>query len=126
MSLASLPQRPAVAYLHLVRCMSLNPIIRRWPVAVAFFAIHSVFVALIYILWHTSHDVERNMIWLTPYLVDLPVSKVYEWLDSYSGVVVALTCTFIGGLQWAFIGFILDLLWRRFFRRLCTALDRNI
>ena len=106
--------------------MSLRAIIRRWPIAVALFAIHSLLVAIIYILWQTSHDIERDMIWLTMYLVDLPTSMAYQWFDSKSGLLVALTCTVIGGLQWAFVGLILDLLWKRFFTRLSPRGTPNI
>jgi hypothetical protein len=106
--------------------MSSRAIIRSWPIAVALFAIHSLFVAIIYILWQTNHDIERDMIWLTMYLVDLPISMAYQWLDSDSGLVVALTCTVIGGLQWTFVGSILDLLWKRFFSRLSPRSTPNI
>jgi len=62
---------------------------------------------LIYALWFASHDIERNMIWLTVWAFDFPIS--YLFVEPASTLLLAVECIVIGGVQWAMIGMGIDL-----------------
>jgi hypothetical protein len=94
--------------------MSASAIWRRWPIAAWLFGLHAAFVAVIYILWATSTSVERGMIWMTVFLFDLPSSFLFVVRPME---LHALSAIFIGGLQWALFGALLDLLRRAYRRR---------
>jgi hypothetical protein len=85
---------------------------RRWPIATGLFVLHAVFVLLVYIWWATSSSVERGMIWMTVFLLDLPSS--YLFLDGPT--LFPISAVFIGGLQWVLVGMFFDFL-RRLLRR---------
>ena len=91
-------------------------VFRRWPIATWLFLVHAVFVALIYILWATSSDVERGMIWMTVFLFDLPSSLLFVDLPDAKPL-LAISAIFIGGLQWALLGAFLDVLRKGYRRR---------
>ncbi|HYJ06717.1 MAG TPA: hypothetical protein VEX43_16395 [Chthoniobacterales bacterium] len=95
--------------------MSAFAVFRRWPIATGLFVVHAAFVLLIYVQWATDSDVERGMIWMTVFLIDLPSSYLY--LQRQDSIwLYAASAIFIGGLQWALIGALFDLL-RRLVRR---------
>jgi hypothetical protein len=95
--------------------MSAFAVLKRWPVAAGLFVIHAAFVLLIYIQWARDSDVERGMIWMTVFILDLPSS--YLFLDRPGSMgLYAVSAIVIGGLQWALVGALLDLL-RRLGRR---------
>ena len=96
--------------------MSALTVFRRWPIASWLFVLHAAFIALIYILWATSSSVERGMIWMTVFILDLPSSYLFLAERQDSMGLYALSAIFIGGLQWALVGAVLDLL-RRLVRR---------
>ena len=95
--------------------MSALAVFRRWSIATWLFILHAAFVALIYISWATSSSVERGMIWMTVFLLDLPSSYLFLHRPDSMGL-YAVSAVFIGGLQWALVGAVLDLL-RRVYRR---------
>lgn len=95
--------------------MSVRSIFNRWPIAAWLFVLHTAFVLLIYVQWAIDTDVERGMIWMTVFLIDLPVSYLYVHRQ-YSMWPYALSAIFIGGLQWALVGALFDLL-RKFVGR---------
>jgi hypothetical protein len=96
--------------------MSAPALFRRWPIAAGLFVLHAAFVAWIYISWATSSSVERGMIWMTVFLLDLPSS--YLFIDRPGAMWLhAISAIFIGGAQWALIGALLDLLRRAVKRR---------
>jgi hypothetical protein len=98
-----------------VSSMSALAVFKRWPIAAWLFAIHAAFVLLIYIQWAMDSGVERGMIWMTVFILDLPSS--YLFLDRPGSMwLYAVSAIFIGGLQWALVGALLDLL-RRFAKR---------
>jgi hypothetical protein len=92
--------------------MSVLAIFKRWPIATWLFVLHAALVLVVYIWWATSSSVDRGMIWMTVFLLDLPSS--YLFLDGPR--LFAISALFIGGLQWALIGAFFDLL-RRLLRR---------
>jgi hypothetical protein len=91
--------------------MSAFAVFRRWPIASWLFLLHAAFVALIYIWWAASHDVDRGMFWMTVFLLDLPSSYLFFHRPNTMGP-YAVSAVFIGGLQWAVVGGLLDLLRR--------------
>ena len=95
--------------------MSALAVLKRWPIAAGLFVLHAAFVLLIYIQWAMDSDVERGMIWMTVFILDWPSS--YLFLDRPGLMwLYAVSAVFIGGLQWALVGALLDLL-RRFAKR---------
>ena len=90
-------------------------VFKRWPIAAGLFVVHAAFVLLIYVQWATDSGVERGMIWMTVFLIDLPSSYLYLQRQD-SMWLYAVSAIFIGGLQWALVGALFDLL-RRFVRR---------
>ena len=95
--------------------MSAFAVFKRWPIAAWLFILHAVFVLLIYVQWAIDTDVDRGMIWMTTFIVDLPSS--YLFFDRPEGTARhVISAIVIGGLQWALVGALLDLL-RRFVRR---------
>src|SRR5918996_137986 len=90
-------------------------VLSRWPFTPGLFVLHAAFVLLVYIWWATSSSVDRGMIWMTVFLVDLPSSYLFLHRPDSIGL-YAVSAVFIGGLQWALVGALLDLL-RRLVRR---------
>lgn len=90
-------------------------VFKRWPIAAWLFLLHAAFVLLIYLQWATSSSVERGMIWMTVFLVDLPSSYLFLHRPD-SMELYAASAIVIGGLQWALVGALLDML-RRLVRR---------
>ena len=117
-----------MAYLFLVRCMSVNAIIRRWPIASWLFVLHTFLVLLVYYVWLTSTEPwgERNMIWLWIYRVDFPISYAYIIVDHAPARVTAIACILIGGVQWSIVGLLLDLLRKKVLRRTSIRGTSNI
>lgn len=96
---------------------------KRWPIASGLFLIHAAFIGLIYVLWATSGSVERGMIWMTVFLVDLPSSYLFvDWPMTMH----ALSALLIGGLQWALVGAVLDLVRKAFIRRRSSRANSNV
>lgn len=95
--------------------MSALVVFKRWPIAFGLFVLHAVFVLLIYISWATSSSVERGMIWMTVFLIDLPSSYLFVDRPGSMGL-YAVSAIFIGGVQWALVGAFFDFL-RRLVRR---------
>ena len=95
--------------------MSLLGVIRRWPFAAGMFAVHALFVLLLYFAWRSSTDPEREMMWLWPMVFDFPMSCLYALLEVHSHLVTAFTSIVLGGFEWAVVGSLLDLLRKRFF-----------
>ena len=95
--------------------MSALAVFRRWRIAASLFVLHAAFVLLIYIQWAMDTDVDRGMIWMTVFILDLPSSYLFFHRPDAMGL-YALSAVFIGGLQWALVGAVFDLL-RRFARR---------
>jgi hypothetical protein len=96
--------------------MSAFAVFKRWPIAAWLFILHAAFVLLIYVQWAISSSVERGMIWMTVFLIDLPSSYLFINQRQDSMSLYAFSAIFIGGVQWALVGALLDLL-RRFVRR---------
>lgn len=95
--------------------MSALAVFRRWPIAAGLFVLHAAFVLLIYIQWATDSSVERGMIWMTIFIIDLPSS--YLFFDRPGKMwLLAISAILIGGAQWALVSALLDLL-RRVVRR---------
>jgi hypothetical protein len=102
-------------------------VFKRWPIASWLFCLHALLILGIYTLWlASSHDAERNMIWLWARLLDFPVAPLEDIVNPRYGLPAALTCILIGGLQWALVGLILDLLRRSFIRGDSLRGTRNI
>jgi hypothetical protein len=95
--------------------MSAFAVLRRWPIATCFFVLHAVFVSAIYIRWATNNDVERGMSWMSVFLVDLPSSYLFVDRPGLMGL-YAGSAILIGGLQWALVGAVIDLI-RRIYKR---------
>lgn len=95
--------------------MSAFSIFQRWPIATCLFILHAGLVLWVYLSWATSSSVERGMIWMTVFLIDLPSSYLFVPRPG-SMWVYAISALFIGGLQWALAGALFDLL-RKFVRR---------
>jgi hypothetical protein len=96
--------------------MSTFAVFRRWPIAAWLFVLHAAFVVLIYLSWATSGSVERGMIWMTVFLIDLPLSYLFVDRPGSMGLYGA-SAIVLGGLQWALVGALLDLLRRALKRR---------
>ncbi|HKP93045.1 MAG TPA: hypothetical protein VJS88_04045 [Chthoniobacterales bacterium] len=96
---------------------TMKNLVRRWPVATSLFVLHAAMVALVYIWWAASSSVERGMIWMTVFLVDLPSSYLFVYERPDSMLLHAISAIFIGGLQWAIVGAVVDLLRRRLLRK---------
>lgn len=97
--------------------MSAFAVFKRWPIAAGLFVLHAAFVLLIYIQWAMDSDVERGMIWMTVFIIDLPSSYLYLYLQRQDSMwLYALSAIVISGLQWALVGALFDLL-RRLVRR---------
>ena len=94
--------------------MTLRDVLKSWPIAASLFVLHTAMVALVYLSWVTSSSVERGMIWMTVFLIDLPSSYLFVYRPG-SMWVYAISALFIGGLQWALAGALFDLL-RKFVR----------
>jgi hypothetical protein len=107
--------------------MSASAVFKRWPIAFWLFCLHALLILGVYILWlASSHDVERDMIWLWARLLDFPVAALEDIVNPRYGLPAALTCILIGGLPWALVGLILDLLRRSFIRGASLRGTRNI
>ena len=107
--------------------MSASAVFKRWPIASWLFSLHALLILGVYILWlASSHDVERNMIWLWTRLLDFPIVALVDIINPRYGLPAALTCILIGGLQWAVVGLILDLLRRSIIRGASYHGTRNI
>ena len=91
-------------------------VFKRWPIAAWLFVLHTAFVLLIYVQWAADTDVERGMIWMTVFLIDLPSSYLYVQRQ-HTMWPYALSAIFLGGLQWALVGVIFDLLRKLVARR---------
>ena len=91
--------------------MSASAVFKRWPIATWFFVLHAAFVLLIYIRWATNNDVERGMSWMSVFLVDLPSSYLFVDRPGLMGL-YAGSAILIGGLQWALVGAVIDLIRR--------------
>ena len=89
--------------------MSALAVFKRWPIATWLFVLHAAFVLLIYIQWAMDSGVDRGMIWMTVFLLDLPSSYLFFHRPDAIGL-YAVSAVFIGGLQWAIVGAIFDLL----------------
>lgn len=96
--------------------MSAFAVFRRWPIATGLFVLHAAFVSLIYLLWAADTDVERGMIWMTVFILDLPSSYLFIDRPGSMGL-YAVSAIFIGGVQWALVGALLDLLRKALKRR---------
>jgi hypothetical protein len=96
--------------------MSALAIFKRWPITSSLFVLHAAFVALIYVWWASSTDVDRGMIWMTVFLLDLPSSYLFFHRPGSMGL-YAISAVFIGGLQWALFGLLLDWLRKLYKRR---------
>jgi hypothetical protein len=103
--------------------VSASAIFKRWPIAACLFVLHAAFVLLIYIQWATSSSVERGMIWMTVFLIDLPSSYLFLHRPDSMGL-YAVSAVFIGGLQWTLVGALLDLL-RRLVKRRQSRFSSN-
>ena len=91
--------------------MSPFAVFKRWPITAWLFLLHAAFVLLIYIQWAIDDGVERGMIWMTVFIIDLPSS--YLFLDRPGSMeLYAASAIVLGGLQWALVGAFLDLLRR--------------
>jgi hypothetical protein len=107
--------------------MSASAAFKRWPIATWLFCLHAFLILAVYILWlASSHDVERDMIWLWARIFDFPVATLEDIVNPRYGLPTALTCILIGGLQWALVGLILDLLRRSLIRGASLRDTRNI
>jgi hypothetical protein len=80
--------------------MSATAVFKRLPLAVSLFCLHALLIVGVYILWlASSHDPERNMIWLFARLLDFPVATLEDMINPRYGLAAALTCIVVGGLQ---------------------------
>ena len=96
--------------------MSAFAVFRRWPIAAGLFVVHAAFVLLIYVQWAMDSSIERGMIWMTVFILDWPSSYLFVLERPGSIALYAVSAVLIGGLQWALVGALLDLL-RRLVRR---------
>ena len=97
--------------------MSSFAIVRRWPFAASLCATHIAFVLLIYWAWTTAPaGDDPNMVWLWTFLFDFPISLLYLLVDSPSVWPWAVASAVLGGLQWTFLGSLVDN-WRKNIRR---------
>lgn len=96
--------------------MSAFAVFRRWPIASWLFVLHAAFVLLIYLRWAMDSGVDRGMIWMTVFILDLPSSYLFLDRPGPRMELYAASAIGIGGLQWALVGALLDLL-RRFVSR---------
>ena len=118
---------PSGAQLCLVRCMSASAVFKRWPIASWLFCLHALLILGIYVVWlASSHNGERDMIWVSATLLDFPVTALEGMVQSRFGLQAAITCIIIGGLPWALFGLILDLLRRTLVRRVSLRGTQNI
>ena len=102
--------------------MSPLAVFKRWPIAAGLFILHAGFVLLIYIQWASDSSIDRGMIWMTTFIIDLPSS--YLFFDRPEGTALhVISAILIGGLQWALVGALLDLL-RRFLKK--RASENNL
>ena len=101
--------------LYFIIYMSAFSVFRRWPIASWLFVLHAAFVLAIYVMWATDSSVERGMIWMTVFILDWPSSYLFVDRPGATGL-LAISAIFIGGLQWALVGALCDLL-RRLVRR---------
>ena len=93
--------------------MSARAVFKRWPIATLLFCLHTLLILGVYVLWVTSSgDPERNMIWLFARLLDFPVAALEDIINPRYGLPAVFTCIVLGGMLWAFAGFLLDLLRR--------------
>jgi hypothetical protein len=107
--------------------MSASAVFKRWPIAGWLFCLHALLILGVYILWlASSHDGERDMIWIWAALLDLPVAALEDIVKPRFGLPAALTCILIGGLPWVVVGLILDLLRRSLIRRASLRGTQNI
>jgi hypothetical protein len=87
--------------------MSASAVFRRWAIAASLFVLHAAFVLVIYLQWAMDNSVERGMIWMTVFLIDLLSSFLYVQRQDSMGL-YAVSAIFLGGLQWALVGAFFD------------------
>jgi predicted neutral ceramidase superfamily lipid hydrolase len=97
---------------------------RRWAIAVSLFVLHAAFVVWTYISWATSTSIERGMKWMGVFLIDFPSSYLFIDDRPDSKVLYAVSAILIGGLQWALVGAVVDLVRRALTRRSRAAEQR--
>jgi len=69
---------------------------------------------LLYFGWRFSVDPEREMMWLWTLILDFPIGFVYLYFEVPSHFLTAIISIVLGGLEWALVGWLLDLLRKRF------------
>jgi hypothetical protein len=108
--------------------MRIPTLIRRWPIASSLFVLHTIIVVTVYVMWSSSwKDPERDMIWLLMIFFDFPVIYAYDPLLSYASVSVLPAGSIVfGGLQWLFIGLVLDIILRSYVRKHALRWTQNI
>jgi len=92
----------------------LPTIVARWPATTLLFGIHAALVVLLYFGWRFSVDPEREMMWLWTLILDFPIGFAYLYCEVPSHFLTAIISIVLGGLGWALVGWLLDLLRKRY------------
>jgi hypothetical protein len=103
-----LQRHPAVAYLHLVRCMQVPRLIKHWPIAFCCLICHTFGVLYILRTYSVSNDPNSPMIWLYPIGFDWPSSLILSYSDIRTTFGITISLLLLGGLLWTLLGGLLD------------------
>jgi hypothetical protein len=100
-----------VTELYLVRCML--RVLRRWPIASVLIILHAIILVTAATLFYTSHEPERQWVWVYAIMAGYPSSLAIEflphWFLPYWGEATFATILLLTGtLQWGVVGAVVD------------------
>src|SRR3989442_1338226 len=89
--------------------MAFPSLVSRWRFTVIAVCIHTVLALSIYALHEVWPADTRERVWYYLWLVDYPSSEVTRVFTSRYGFQLVWHSMIVGGVQWAFAGFVIDL-----------------
>jgi hypothetical protein len=118
----------ALVSLFSLDVMRLPMLIKRWPIASSLLLLHTMILAVIYVMWSLSwKDPERDMIWLLMIFLDFPAIYAYDPLLSYFSIPVLPGGSVVfGGLEWLLVGVAFDMIARNCVRKHALRSTQNI
>ena len=94
--------------------------IRQWPVACTLILLYAIIVVVVATLFYTSHDPERQWVWIYAILAGYPSSLMVGFLPDWGDGAYTAAILLAGTLQWGAAGALIDTIVHCFKRK--TAL----
>jgi hypothetical protein len=88
--------------------------LKRYPLAIVAFVLHSLLVGMIYSVVAMSTDGEAGMLWILVEFLDWPCAMLaFRIFPGADNTGIAVYFFLLGGTQWILVGMVLHFLWRR-------------